>query len=394
MKDLTNLKTYIIDSEDPHEVDDAISLEIKEGGIKILWVHISNPCKFFLHESNTDLDARKRNSTLYLTDQYIPMLPIEILDKANLAQNKISETISAAIKFNEDGSIYTYEVVEAIIKPRYQLTYDDVNEILELEPKEELELVEIKNLLEKSIEFRKNQGAIIFDNSNSKIKLNKDKILITKIEKTIAQIIVSEAMILMGYVTSLFLKENNLAAAYRIHKINCNPNEILNKYKDSEIKYILLKQYLGKSYITTKPANHDSLGLKSYVQCTSPLRRYLDLIIQRQVYNKINNNEAISDSSITKIIDYSKSRQSENNNIFRNDKYKYLKLFFKNENKAFYKIIFVKWINHKRNIALVFFPEYSLEILITFFVSIEIYSNKTYKVKYNVNENNLLEFIY
>ena len=131
-----------------------------------------------------------------------------------------------------------------------------------------------------------------------------------------------------------------------------------------------------------------------YVQCTSPLRRYLDLIIQRQVHNKINNYEIISINSISKIIDYSKNIQIENNNIFKNDKFKYLTLFFKNENKPFYKIIFVKWINHKRNIALVFFPEYSLEILITLFVSIEIYSNKVYNVKYNINDNNLLEFIY
>ena len=105
MRDLTNLKTYIIDSKDPHEVDDAISLEIKEGNIKNLWVHISNPCRLFMHESNIDLDARKKNSSLYLTDQYIPMLPNYILEKANLAQNKISETISAAIEFNDDGSI-------------------------------------------------------------------------------------------------------------------------------------------------------------------------------------------------------------------------------------------------------------------------------------------------
>ena len=48
LKDLTNLKTYIIDSDDPHEVDDAISLEIKEGNIRNLWIHISNPCKLFL----------------------------------------------------------------------------------------------------------------------------------------------------------------------------------------------------------------------------------------------------------------------------------------------------------------------------------------------------------
>ena len=131
-----------------------------------------------------------------------------------------------------------------------------------------------------------------------------------------------------------------------------------------------------------------------YVQCTSPLRRYLDLIIQRQVYNKINDYEILSKDSVSKIIDYSKNRQSENNNIIKNDKFKYLTFFFANENKPFYKIIFVKWINHKRNIALVFFPEYSLEILITLFVSIEIYSNKVYNVKYNINDNNLLEFIY
>ena len=116
--------------------------------------------------------------------------------------------------------------------------------------------------------------------------------------------------------------------------------------------------------------------------------------MQRQVYNKINNYKPLSINSVSKIINYSKNRQTENNNVFKNDKFKYLTLFFKNENKIIYKIIFVKWINHKRNIALVFFPEYSLEILITLFVSIEIYSNKVYKVKHIINDNNLLEFIY
>ncbi len=394
MKDLTNLKTYIIDSEDPHEVDDAISLEIKERKIKKLWIHISNPCKLFLHDSNIDLDARRKNSSLYLIDQYVPMLPKEILEKSNLAQNKKSETISAGIEFKNDGSINNYEIIEAIIKPKYQLTYEDANEILELEPKEEIELVEIKNLLEKSIAFRKKQGAINIESHNSKIELYKNKISITKFDNTISHIIVAEAMILMGYVTSLFLNKNNLGAIYRIQKINCNPYEILNKYKDSEIKFIILKQYIGKSYFTVKPGKHDSLGLTTYVQCTSPLRRYLDLIIQRQVYNKINDYKPLSINSISGIIDYSKNRQLENNHLIKNDKFKYLSLFFKNENKSFYKIIFVKWINQKRNIALVYFPEYSLEILITFYVSIEIYNNKIYNVKYSISDNNLLEFIY
>ncbi len=393
MKDLTNLKTYIIDSEDPHEVDDAISIET-EGDIKKLWIHISNPCSLFLFNSTIDLEARKNNNSLYLTNKYVPMLPKNIIEKANLKQNKISNTISASIVFNENGSINNYEIVESIIKPKYQLTYEDANEIIELEPKEEIDIVEIKQLLLKSINYRKSNGAILFDNSSFKINLVEGNISLTKVDKSIAHLIVSEAMILMGYVTSLYLYKNNLAGAFRSQKLNCKPYEILERFKNSEIKYIILKQYLGRSYISTKPNNHESLGLEMYLQSTSPLRRYLDLIAQRQVYNKLNNFDKIETNTISKIIDYSKSRQIEINNIYKNDKLKYLIIFFKNENKPFYKIIFVKWINQKRNIALVFFPEYSIEILIFLYVSIEIFCNKLYKVKYNHNNNNLLEFIY
>ena len=63
MKDLTSLKTYIIDSENPHEVDDAFSLEIKKGNKKKLWIHISNPCKLFMHDSYVDIDARRKNNS-------------------------------------------------------------------------------------------------------------------------------------------------------------------------------------------------------------------------------------------------------------------------------------------------------------------------------------------
>ncbi len=394
MKDLTNLKTFIIDSDHPNEVDDAISLETTKGNRKKIWIHISNPCRLFSSESTIDRDAQKKFCSLYLTEQYVPMLPKNIIDEANLGQHKVSKTISASIELDDRGSIINYEIVEAIIKPNYQLTYEDVNEIFEIEPKEEIDLIELKYLLLKSISFRKKKGAIIFDTPTSKVKLEGGNVILTRIDKTIAHLIVAEAMILMGYVTSLYLFSKNLVAAYRSQKINCNPKDILERYKDSEIKYILLRQYIGKSYITTKANSHECLGLNMYVQCTSPLRRYLDLVIQRQIYNKIQNLDEIKLDTFTKIIDEARIKQTEINNIYKNDRLKYLSLFFIKENKYNYKIIFVKWLNHKRNIALVYFPEYLLEIIITLYVSIDIYSNKVYKVKYNFNDNNNLEFIY
>ncbi len=394
MRDLTNLKTFIIDSNDPKEVDDAFSYELIEGNIKKLWIHISNPCKLFLTDSKIDIEARRKSSSLYLINQYIPMLPAEIINKANLNQNKISDTISASIIFNDNGSINKYEIVEAKIKPKYQLIYEDAEEIIELAPKEEIEIIEIKSLLLKSIKYRESQGAIIFDTPGYKINIINDKVEINNVQKSISQIIVSELMILMGYVTSLYLFENNIATPYRTHKINCNSKEILDRYKDSEIKYSILKQYMGKSYTTTKANKHESLGLSKYTQCTSPLRRYLDLIVQRQVFNNINNIEPLNQNKINEIIEFTKGKQSENNNIYKNDKLNYLNIFFANDNKTSYKIIFIKWINNKKSIALVYFPEYSLELLIVLFISIETYTNKTYKVKYNISQNNLLEFIH
>ena len=394
MRDLTNLKTFIIDSNDPKEVDDAFSFELIEGNIKKLWIHISNPCKLFLTDSEIDIEARRKSSSLYLINQYIPMLPTEIINEANLNQNKISDTISASIIFNEDGSINKYEIVEAKIKPKYQLIYEDAEEIIELAPKEEIEIIEIKNLILKSIKYRETQGAIIFDTPGYKINIINDKVEINNVEKSISQQVVSELMILMGYVTSLYLFDNNIATPYRTHKINCNAKEILERYKDSEIKYSILKQYMGRSYITTKANKHESLGLSKYTQCTSPLRRYLDLIVQRQVFNNINNFELLNQNKINEIIEFTKAKQSENNNIYKNDKLNYLNIFFANDNKTSHKIIFIKWINNKKSIALVYFPEYSLELLIVLFISIETYTNKTYKVKYNISQNNLLEFIH
>ncbi len=394
MRDLTNLKTFIIDSDEPREVDDAFSLEIIEGNKKKLWIHISNPCKLFLTDSKIDLDARYRSCSLYLIDQYVPMLPSEIINKANLNQNKLSDTISVSIIFNENGSINKYEILEARIKPKYQLTYEDAEEIIELEPKEEFEIIEIKNLLLKSINYRKTQGAITFEMPSSKINIINGNVEINIIQKKISQIMVSESMILMGYVTSLYLFENNIVTPYRTHKINCDATEILEKYKDSDIKYSILKQYMGKSYITTRANKHESLGLTKYTQCTSPLRRYLDLIVQRQVFNNINNVELLNKDKIDNIIDYTKNKQIEINSIYKNNRLKYLNIFFINENKSTYKIIFIRWINYKKSIALVYFPEYSLELLILLYISIETYTNKVYKVKYNNNDKNFLVFIH
>ena len=395
MKDLTNLKTYIIDTKNPREIDDAISLENGKDGVNFIWVHISYPAKLFKFNSELDIRAKENCCSLYLVDEYIPMIDNETIDKLNLKQDKVSETLSTRIELDQNGDLKDYEIIEAIIKPDYEISYDEANELLEIEPKEEYELVKLNKLLIQSYNFRKNNGAIMFEMPYSKLTLDKNnEVKLEKAEITMAHRLVSEAMILMGYAYSKFLIENNIPAPFRSQRINCDSQEILEKNYNSPVKYSILKQFIGKSYISTKANFHETLGLKSYVQATSPLRRYLDLIVQRQVHLKINNLNNINEEIISEIIDNNKLKQIDANNIFKQDKLKYLKIFF-NKKLDNNKIIFIRWINNKKNIALVYFPDYYIETLIILYTSIETYPNKIYKVNYNKNESsNLLEFIY
>ena len=394
MKDLTNLKTFIIDSDNPEEIDDAVSLELGVNNRNFIWIHISYPCKLFNHDSDEDKKARNNCSSLYLIDKYIPMLSNQVIEIANLKQNKSSETISARVELNENGSIKEYEITEAIIKPNYQITYEETNEIIDLEPKEEHELIVLNNLLKKSFDYRKSKGALIFDSPNTKITEDNNLISIEKVYKTDAHQLISEAMILMGFVISDYLKNKNIPAPYRSQKLNCNPYEILERNSNSLIKYSILKQYIGKSYISLKPGRHETLGLETYIQATSPLRRYLDLIVQRQLYLTFNNQNPLSEDSINLIIENIKLKQNELNNIIKENKLRYLRLFFNNDINKLHKIIFIRWVNLKKNIALVYFPDLNLETLINLYISIDTYTNKIYKVKYNLNDNsNLLEFI-
>ena len=393
MKDLTNLKTFIIDSKNPIEVDDAISLEINNG-VKNIWIHLSYPSKLFEFNSEIDINAKKRSSSLYLIDKCISMLPKNIIEQSNLKKNKLSETLSACIELNANGSIKNYNILETLIKPNYQFTYEDTNEILELEPKEEYELIILNKLLKRSFNYRKTTGAITFNNKYSKIIYNNNSISFETIEITQAHNLVSEAMILMGYITSDFLKKNNIPAPFRSQKINCDSKNILDRNYNSPVKYIILKQFIGKSFISLKSDVHETLGLDSYVQATSPLRRYLDLLVQRQLFLNINNKKILSEEIVSKEIELSNIKQKENNNIIKEDKLFYLKLYFNNRKNILYKIIFIRWINHKKNIALVFFTAYNLELLIKLYISVDTFPNKIYKIKYNHDQNsNLLEFI-
>lgn len=64
--DLTHHTIVTIDDASTTEVDDGLSVEMLPDGRRRLWVHVADPSRWVQPESDLDLEARRRASTMYL----------------------------------------------------------------------------------------------------------------------------------------------------------------------------------------------------------------------------------------------------------------------------------------------------------------------------------------
>ena len=77
-RDLTGLLSLAIDDPSTLEVDDAVSIEVLEGGKQRLWVHIADPTRYITAGSSLDVEAQRRLSSIYVPSGVVPMLPLSI----------------------------------------------------------------------------------------------------------------------------------------------------------------------------------------------------------------------------------------------------------------------------------------------------------------------------
>lgn len=104
-------------------------------------------------------------------------------------------------------------------------------------------------------------------------------------ETSRSAVLVSEMMILCGEVISKFGGERGLALPYRGQIQNEEVNKQLHMIPDGPARALALLRSTSRADMNfSKPISHSSLGLLGYVQFTSPVRRYADLLAHFQVY--------------------------------------------------------------------------------------------------------------
>jgi exoribonuclease-2 len=284
--DLTGLKVYTIDDESTQEIDDGLSIEVLEDGRERLWIHIADPTRLVMPGDELDLEARRRSTTLYLPTGMIPMFPPALATgPMSLVQGKVCPTLSFGVVLDEAGSIQDYQIHASLVKPTYRLTYEDVDEMLELGVRAEPEIAAIATWAQKRQEWRRAQGAISIHMPESVIKVkNEDEISIEVLEDSRSRLLVAEMMILAGEVAGRYGQTHQIPLPYRGQPQPELPSEEeLMQLPAGPVRFCAMRRCMPKSEMSITPLRHAGLGLEIYTQVTSPIRRYTDLLAHFQL---------------------------------------------------------------------------------------------------------------
>ena len=393
VKDLTHLKTYSIDDSGTYEIDDAISLE-KISNQHKLWIHIASPTSYFEYQSAIDKKARKLISTVYLSTNTHYMLPeILINDVFSLSDKEKRESLSLGVIFNEDGSILSTEIVQSIIKVDFRLNYIEADELIDYAPKEEEDLSIISSILQSRRCYRKNSGATEILESFGKIIVEDKNPILKIVDPTLSRQLISEAMILYGNIISNFTKVNKIPVPYRVQQRIDKVSKDSIRHSDNKVLYnFVLKKTMGKSYYSINPMPHSSLGVKSYLHATSPIRRYADLIVNYQLNRYLNNNELISKEDVEQIINEINHQGIQNIMRYREDQKYWLGIWFEKNFFNVYNVILLNWVNKYKNICILYFLEYHFSAICNLKSKKNLTIGESFNVQYIVNNNNDIIF--
>ena len=311
--DLTSLYTFTIDGAETKDFDDALSLD-KENGNFVVGVHITDLTPFIKKGDILEKEAKKRGTSLYLPDQRIPMFPEEIANHlASLKKGEIRPALSFFITLDENAHILNYQILPTIIQVDQHFTYDEVNSLLT----KNKTLQTLFSLALKARAKRLEQGGMIIALPELVFFFSSDNIVDIKLRnpEQPGRILVAEFMILANYLAAMFMEEKGIPGIYR-SQLPPRDRVMNGTSKDIFILY-LQRRLLSQSQLKTRPAFHHVLGLDKYTSITSPLRRFLDLILQRQmVYYLQEGKPLYTEDELSSLIPYFEDIIHRTNMIF------------------------------------------------------------------------------
>lgn len=321
-RDLREKLIFTIDGADTRDVDDAVSLEFKDGNY-VLGVHIADVSHYVKYKSVIDEEAYARGTSVYFPDRVLPMLPKSLSNGAcSLNEGEDRYALSCSMTFDKDGIRQSYEIFESIINSRHKMTYDNVTAICENNTEICKRYQDIENTVKNMKKLclimerkRAAAGEVNLDVREAKIHVDENgEIIIPDYKRGISERIIEQFMISANEAVAEFLQKKNAACLYRVHEspspekastlisflkdlgvnARCDAAAVTPKDFRNILKTVADKPYasvvnkvmlrsMQKARYAENNLGHFGLASGCYCHFTSPIRRYPDLFVHRSL---------------------------------------------------------------------------------------------------------------
>jgi exoribonuclease-2 len=286
-RDLTGRLIVTIDDAATRELDDALSIEERENGLVEIGIHIADPCAFIVSGGAVDVEARARGTTYYFPEGKLLMIPPVLSEgAASLVAGQDRPALSFLVAVDAEGRAAGVEIVRSIVRIDSRLDYDEVDARLRDGSGAHAPLLtRLAAVSARREELRRTAGAIALRAPETEIRVAADgSLALTRRDpNTPAQRLVSEAMVLAGEVAAAWLDARRVPAVYRRQSAPDGRLPDADPSQPDAVHIRAMRRQLKRGEAGLHPAPHHALGLNAYTQVTSPLRRYQDLAMHRQI---------------------------------------------------------------------------------------------------------------
>jgi len=321
-RDFRDVATFTIDPIDAKDFDDAISFKKLENGHYEVGIHIADVSYYVKPGMALDDEAVARETSVYLVDRVIPMLP-EVLsnDLCSLVQGKDRLVMSAVFELDDEGQVHGEWYGRSVINSHRRYSYEDAQITLDQKTGDFYEELDILNRIAKKMQkVRFDSGALVLETEEVKFRLDEKGVPIDVYvkERGDTHKLIEEYMLLANKYVSKFItktqeeKTGHSICVYRIHDKpdpekmhdldlyirglgfsvrfmdglipSQDLNDLLHKMGDRPEKQLLqvhITRAMAKAVYSTKNVGHYGLGFDYYSHFTSPIRRYPDVLTHR-----------------------------------------------------------------------------------------------------------------
>ena len=321
-RDLRDVLTVTIDPATARDFDDAISLSRDAAGHWSLMVHIADVSYFVQLGTPLDRAARHRGTSVYLPDRVIPMLP-EILSNslASLQAGRTRYTVTAILDFNSEGILTSKRFARSAIKADHRFSYEQAMEVMKHPHGSHAGVApEVAAMLGQMLELamilrrrRFARGALELTLPEVDLEMG-DHGQVTGAHLALhdeSHQVIEEFMLAANEAVASTLTERNIGFLRRAHpdpepfkleefaefarslglvldqpqsrfELQKVLKETVGRPEEYAVHYGLLRSLKQATY-TPELEGHYALASQDYCHFTSPIRRYPDLEVHRQL---------------------------------------------------------------------------------------------------------------